>query len=178
MFISTAELEYMSKNYLWPLLGGLHSIYLNDTGLPGYGIRSDGWAPSTYAEICDTYLDCQANGTAYPVSPDGLAGSVWITEEDNACFRFLHDMVHLKLDKGFSMQGETAVAKYQATEFYDLAIDSGYPVDLACFAYDVVWHEVYSQRRFYEKRKDYVNNQKEFIVWCLAGGLPEDWNNE
>lgn len=75
-------------------------------------------APETLAEV----RSWVAQGYL-PISRNGLAGSVYLTDYANAQFRYVHDMGHALDGYPFTLEGETALAKRQAHELARVLIE-------------------------------------------------------
>lgn len=84
-------------------------------------------------------------------------------EHVNSLFRFYHDVTHLTLDKGFSLDGETTVI--------DQHIRDAKVYGLKGLAMQILIADTLGQVQYYYKNKRFVSDQAAFIDCVLNNGL-------
>lgn len=122
----------------------------------------DGWdyyltkdAPESFKEL-KKYKDDKV----LPIASYGSDTSIY-GFDSNTMFRFWHDVTHLKLDVGFSKDGEYKVfdEQFKACEG-----------TLSSLALEIFKLDTYGQTDYYEYHKDFVKNQLDFIWAGLQYG--------
>jgi hypothetical protein len=125
--------------------------------LAGFGWRGGPDAPADYGGLLRAFLRSQTTGTPLPVSDRFDEPTIYGSRVANLAFRFWHDVTHVRLHRGFDLQGELDVAEAQlgvlraagfrsgSLEYELLHADTmgqtlcgtatgGFPQDQTCFA--------------------------------------------
>lgn len=93
-------------------------------------------APTTY---CGIVAACRnhCHRTPFPVSPDGLCGSIYLSDRHNMLFRAWHDTVHAQEGRGLDHEGEVHVSLVQAGDVADwlCCLDIPHPQRLLVVTY-------------------------------------------
>jgi hypothetical protein len=141
--------------------GNLHRFVLIEASamkqMVGFGWRGDPAAPADYRALLQAYIRSQLTGAPLPVSDEHIESTIYGDDEGNLAFRFWHDVTHVRLGRGFDLDGEIEVARAQldvieaagfrpgSLEFELLHADTlgqtlcgaatgGFPADQTCFA--------------------------------------------
>ena len=96
------------------------------------------------------------------IATAGNEGTIY-GEHVNSLFRFWHDVTHITLNSGFSLEGETKVINQHIAE----AIDYG----LSPLALEILKADTLGQVHYYYKNKRFVSDQVAFIDCVLNNGL-------
>lgn len=102
-----------------------------------------------------------------PVWSGGSENTIFGTPEVNYAFRAWHDSVHLELNVGFDLEGETVVA---------IEMSKNLPEDVA----RLIWIEVVEQAKYYFETGNFPVNQVEFTLNKLKQlelNEMKSWNN-
>lgn len=78
--------------------------------LVGFGWRPQVDAPSQFNTLKRAYLASMLTGQPLPISSEHSAETIYTSAGVNEAFRFWHDVTHVRMDKGFDLSGEIAVA--------------------------------------------------------------------
>jgi len=81
--------------------------------LTGFGWQGDPQAPADYRSLLTAYARSQATGCPLPVSSDHNHATIYSGAPGNLAFRFWHDVTHVRLARGFDLDGEIEVALAQ-----------------------------------------------------------------
>jgi hypothetical protein len=123
----------------------------------GFGWRGDPQAPADYRSLLQAYARSQLTSAPLPVSAEHTQRTIYGDDEGILAFRYWHDVTHLRLGRGFDLDGEIEVAnthldvlnaagfKPGSLEFELLHADTlgqtlcgaatgGFPADQICFA--------------------------------------------
>ena len=118
--------------------------------------------PSGHAEVLKDLKKAFSKGITvdnpYMVFNGGSENTIYDLPETNFAFRVWHDSVHYNRDLNFSVADEVLVGYYQARMF-DNPLAS-------C----LIYADTAGQRIYYERHREFVVNQKEF-VYMLAEKL-------
>ena len=106
---------------------------------------------------------------ALPVYKGGSEKTIYGKAETNHKFRAWHDMIHLENNLSFSYDDEMKVAKIHAQQLRDI----GAPT----WVINAVYCDVAGQVIYYYHHKQYVDNQKQFVLDCINNGLIETARN-
>ena len=99
-----------------------------------------------------------------PIADYGSDTSIYSCKQTNTLFRFYHDVTHLTLDKGFSKSGEYSVIEQHIKEAKEFGISE--------LALRILIIDTRYQVDYYFHHKEFVNDQYQFMLDCLAMG----WN--
>ena len=124
----------------------------------GWSFELNDNAPETFKDLKESTV----NGKHLLIATAGNATSIY-GEHVNSLFRFYHDVTHLTLDSGFSLEGETKVINQHITD----AIDYG----LSSLALEILKADTLGQVQYYYKNKRFVSDQIAFIDCVLNNGL-------
>lgn len=117
-------------------------------------------APSTYPQLKD-HMD---SGKDMIVFEGGSENTIFGTPEVNYAFRAWHDWCHWKGKFDFSLQGEMETCCFQLQHlhrFYGLTSKT-------CRWRSILIAEVVGQRRYFEKYREYILDQRSFAVAYIA----------
>lgn len=89
----------------------------------GFGWRGDPDAPADYRSLLHAYARSRMTGAPLPVSDEHADTTVYGDAEGNLAFRFWHDVTHLRLGRGFDLDGEIEVARAHL----DVLAAAGFP---------------------------------------------------
>lgn len=117
-------------------------------------IRPTQYAPSTFEMLLDEMNSASFDGT-FRVYSGGMDFTIYNDAHGNHCFRFVHDMKHLELNRDFSFAGEVAVAKAQIAEA-DAIYGKGSDVSL------LLEIDTLGQLLYFHNHDKFVDNQLEF----------------
>ena len=106
--------------------------------------------------------DFLASDKVITISTEGNEGTMY-GEATNLAFRFWHDATHLRLDEGFSLEGELAVIKEHMKEAFDAGLSDT--------AMDMLRADTLGQVKYYFEHKEFVSNQSLFVENCLYHGI-------
>jgi hypothetical protein len=81
--------------------------------LAGFGWRGDPRAPGDYRSLTEASVRSQLSGAPLPVSDANSEHTIYGGRRGNLAFRFWHDLTHLRLGRGFDLDGEIEVANAQ-----------------------------------------------------------------
>ncbi len=104
----------------------------------------------------DTYESLARHSGIMVVWSGGSDNTIYGDARVNHAFRAWHDALHIKLNVGFDLQGETRVALEQARIL-------GGPWA------EIIMAEVVGQAEYFAKHGEFPKNQVEFIVNYLKG---------
>ena len=90
--------------------------------LAGFGWQGDPHAPGDFRGLTEAYVRSQLSGVPLPVSDAHSDQTIFGSRRGNLAFRFWHDLTHLRLGRGFDLDGEIEVANAQL----DVARASGF----------------------------------------------------
>lgn len=79
----------------------------------GFGWRGDPAAPADLRSLLRAYARSRATGLPLLVSDEHSETTIYGSIEANLAFRFWHDLTHVRLGRGFDLDGEIAVANAQ-----------------------------------------------------------------
>jgi hypothetical protein len=133
------------------------SFKANQCMLDGWSYELNDNAPESFKALKAT-----TKNKHLLISTDGNSTSIY-GERVNSLFRFYHDVTHITLDSGFSLEGETKVINQHIAE----AIDYG----LSSLALEILKADTLGQVHYYYKNKRFVSDQVAFIDCVLNNGL-------
>lgn len=81
--------------------------------LVGFGWEGDPLAPADYRSLLRAYARSRATGAPLPISDEHSELSIYGNLEGNLAVRFWHDLTHLRLGRGFDLDGEIEVSLAQ-----------------------------------------------------------------
>lgn len=124
-----------------------------------------GWAylPTSNAPESFKALKASTIGKIIPVADYGCDKSIYKSPNINIKFRFWHDVTHLELDSGFSVSGETNVIKAHLAEAKEFGLS---PLAMRILEADTIGQVLY-----YDKYKQFVDNQEAWLDSCLTYGV-------
>ena len=136
-------------------------LFLLDMALKA---RHRGWSFTTTDKAPESYSALKAASVdkCIPIADYGSDTSIY-GKEINTLFRFYHDVTHLENDWSFNKASETLTAEKHKAD----AIAFG----LSPLALKILWADTFGQVEYYFKRKQFVNNQLDFVYMCLQVGI-------
>jgi hypothetical protein len=81
--------------------------------LVGFGWQGDPKAPADYRSLLRAYVRSQVTGCPLLVSDEHADRTIYGGQAGNLAFRFWHDVTHVRLGRGFDLDGEIKVAVAQ-----------------------------------------------------------------
>ena len=136
-------------------------LFLLDMALKA---RQRGWSFTTTDNAPESYSALKAVSVDKCIHiPDYGSDTSIYGKEINTLFRFYHDVTHLENGWSFSEASETLTAKKHEAD----AIEFG----LSPLALEILWADTFGQVAYYFKRKQFVNNQLDFVYMCLQVGV-------
>lgn len=114
-------------------------------------------APETFRELKE-----RSKGLTIPIASYGSDSSIY-GNHVNSLFRFWHDVTHLELDEGFSVDGELKVIGQHLKEAKEFRLS---PLTM-----DILKADTEGQVLYYDRHKEFVRNQSAFIDSCLQHGI-------
>jgi len=114
-------------------------------------------APETFKDLKEQTVNMRI-----PIADYGSDKSIY-SKYVNSLFRFWHDVTHLELDKGFSVDGEMAVINEH--------LKAGRELRLSPLAMDILEADTKGQVLYYDRHKEFVDNQKAFVDSCVQHGI-------
>lgn len=117
-------------------------------------------APGTYKQL-KTHLD---SGATLVVAHDGSNSTIFASPSVNFAFRAWHDWCHWNGDFDFSLYGESATCCLQISQMYSFY---GVTPNTNRWA-QYLTAEIVGQRRYYEKYREYIYDQRAFCDAYLA----------
>lgn len=124
----------------------------------GWAYRPTDNAPESFKE-----LKAKTVGGVIPVADYGCDKSIYKDASINIKFRFWHDVTHLELDQGFSVSGETSVIEAHMAEAKEFG--------LSYLALEILKADTIGQVLYYDKFKEFVNDQSAWLDSCLQHGI-------
>jgi hypothetical protein len=124
----------------------------------GYDVSPD--APATYKAL-RAHLDA---GKRMVVFDGGSDGTIYADNEVNYAMRAWHDWCHYRCGNDFSVEGETANCRVQQAQLVELYGDC----ETTRRWCRILEAEIIGQRLYYEKHKQYVTDQRAFVLAYLA----------
>ncbi len=76
----------------------------------GFGFVAQSDAPGTYPQLRAAYAHSKSTGDPLPVSSLHQEDTIFLEPNDNACYRFWHDMTHCELGLSFDLADEWELA--------------------------------------------------------------------
>ena len=127
-------------------------------------LKIQGWKYFTTDKAPESFkaLKGQTIGKRIPIANYGGDTSIYGDVAINERFRFWHDVTHLKLNEGFSKQGEYAVVEQHLLEAERYGLS---PLAMAILRIDTK-----GQVDYYFRHKEFVQNQDAFLDTCLLRG--------
>ena len=124
----------------------------------------DGWSYELNDDAPESFkaLKATTKNKHLLIATAGNATSIY-GEHVNSLFRFYHDVTHLTLDEGFSLEGETKVINQHIKD----AVDYG----LSPLALEILKADTLGQVQYYYKNQRFVSDQIAFIDCVLNNGL-------
>jgi len=118
-------------------------------------------ADQSFEELCKS-LRLVDDKISFPVYSGHSDTAVYATVDDNVRFRFIHDVVHIENNLGFSYEDEMKVALIMLAE----AKEAG----LSGLALSILSAETAGMAKYNKKFKDFPENQEAFIHSCVQHG--------
>jgi len=121
------------------------------------------WYASGDRAITESFTALKKCGNSLPISIYGSEGTVYGDRFINSLNRFWHDVTHLQLDLGYSLEEEYKVIRSQLTvmELHGLS-----PL-----AREIFWCDMWGQALYYDRYCSFVENQNAFVDSCLRHGI-------
>lgn len=137
-----------------------------DSLITRYGIQyvSSSDAPNTFRSMVDYYIE---HGV-FKVFDGGDHG--YLGKEYNIKFRALHDFMHYYNGISFSFKDEKKLSDITVKLFMQTARELKISFTECFFIGEVIDAEISGQIEYYEKNKEYVTNQSNFIDTYLKVG--------
>lgn len=115
-------------------------------------------APESFKELKE-----RSSNFCIPISNNGCEATIYSSAKFNHMFRFWHDVTHIELNSGFSLNGEMKVIKHHLKEAQEM--------NLSELAINILRADTEGQVKYYYRNKEFVNNQKAFVQTCLQLGI-------
>lgn len=123
------------------------------------------YAPSTFEDVQREYRKALALGLPLRVSPEGLSGSIYGLDYDNALFRAAHDTLHAFTGHTFTHEGELALALLHCTRVAKLGEALGWHATTVRDAVALMWIDTAGQAEYFKATGgEFVGNQLAFAV--------------
>mgnify|MGYP003640294397 CR=1 FL=1 len=133
-------------------------VQSNKCAFKGWRFYLDNDAPESFKALKE-----HKASKMLPIATAGSNTSIYGTKF-NTLFRFYHDVTHLKLDKGFSLEGELAVIDKHIKDIKESGLLS--PLAIQIFLIDTK-----GQVEYYFHHKSFVKNQRTFLDTALRYGI-------
>jgi hypothetical protein len=121
-------------------------------------------APNTFEKVKQSFLDTNL----YIVYSGGSENTIFTDKKFNYLFRAWHDALHIKNNLSFSFKDETILGNIQANEARNIAIELKMSLEEARDVADVVHAEVVGQIEYYQVYRNYVDDQKKYVMGYLG----------
>lgn len=131
----------------------------------GFGFVGCPDAPSQYQQLRGAYADSWATRTPLPISNEFCDTSIYLSPKDNMCFRFWHDVHHVKLGLSFNLDDELELATWHCTELERAGFDPA-GLSFRLFRADIV-----GQLYLMGIAGRFPYNQLRFAETCLMHGF-------
>ena len=118
-------------------------------------------AYQSFAELCES-MKIVDGRKCFPVYSGNSETSVYATVDDNVRFRFIHDIVHIENNLGFSYEDEMKVSQIMLAEAKEAGLSD---LPLA-----ILEAETAGMAKYNKKFKDFPRNQEAFIHSCVQHG--------
>lgn len=97
------------------------------------------------------------------ISREGCYKTIYGNPYVNILARAWHDTLHISKHKSFSLEDELAIAKLQKGTLFNTLVLNGIPTDRAELASIILFIDIYEQALYYDKTKNFVGNQLDFV---------------
>lgn len=137
-------------------------------------IKAYGWsyvetddAPETYSDLVEQTVD-----KCIPIA-NYACETAFLDPETNIKLRFIHDSIHLSRKLDFSCKNELEVSRiqleYLSGYFAHYEVHDGISLKETCL--ELLHYDFHGQTLYYDRYKEFVNDQTAFIDSCFRIGL-------
>jgi len=120
------------------------------------------WFIETDRAITEKFRPELALVRRIPLTTDGCEHTIY-SPTVNLLGRFWHDVIHLNLGLGYSLEEEYQVIRAQIRSLQDAGLSG--------LAQEIFWADMYGQACYYHANGEFVTYQDAFVNSCLQRGI-------